>query len=440
MMASRKTAILLVILNYFVSVVPAGAQSVFSEAPETPGSKALLARSANLSEIKADKAARHVSVVRVDGALLRKARGRRVELDVGSSLKLAARTKSIQELDGGRFIWRGEIVSDRKGGRVKASPGGTATIVINGDNATGTIDAPDGRLFRLQPIGGGQNALVEIDVSALPPADGPDEMPLPAARPKSATAPPRRRAADGPPIIDVIVAYTTNAKTWSGDIDSLIALAIADTNQSFVNSGISASLRLVHTVEYAYDDERPSRHTLSDFAGNGDGKMDTIHALREEYGGDVAVLIHGGYSGGYATLAATADTAFAVVEWRRIAGRYLFAHEIGHVAGALHQEGTGGCQVPLGHPFTFARGFQYLSGARGWSTIMGDQCSGVPASKRHILYWSNPSRCFEGIRMGIPGRADNARLWNERAPVLAAFKTPPTAKPQPAPTAGPSLK
>jgi Metallo-peptidase family M12 len=252
--------------------------------------------------------------------------------------------------------------------------------------------------------------------------------------PRAQRVPPRHRGADGPPVIDLIVAYTTNAKTWSGDIDSLIALAIADTNQSFVNSGISASLRLVHTVEYAYDDERPARHTLADFAGNGDGKLDTIHALREEYGGDVAVLIHSGYSGGYATLAATADTAFAVVEWRQIAGRYLFQHEVGHLVGAVHQAG---CPPPV-PPFAFARAFEYRSGDQLVSTIMGERCPGGKVPRR-ILYWSNPSLCFEGVRIGTPQKADNARLWRERAATMAAFKTPPTAKSQPT-TAGPSMK
>src|SRR5262249_19534642 len=139
--------------------VPAAAQPVLSEVPETPAFRALLDRSANFTGIKADKANRHVSVVRVDGTLLRNARGRRVELNVGSSLKLAARTKSIQELGDGRFVWTGEVRSNRKDGQRKSSPSGITVIVVNGDNATGSIHTPDGKFFRLQPIGERQNAL-----------------------------------------------------------------------------------------------------------------------------------------------------------------------------------------------------------------------------------------------------------------------------------------
>jgi hypothetical protein len=86
-------------------------------------------------------------------------------------------------------------------------------------------------------------------------------------------------------------------------------------------------------------------------------------------------------------------------------------------------------------PFAFARAFEYRSGDQLWSTIMGERCPGGKVPRR-VLYWSNPSLCFEGVRIGIPQRADNARLWRERAAIMAAFKTP---KSQPT-TAGPSMK
>ncbi|HKZ96666.1 MAG TPA: M12 family metallo-peptidase [Hyphomicrobiaceae bacterium] len=316
---------------------PATAQALFSDVSDARAADVSPSQSAAIQRIISSAATRSLSIVRVDGALLRGATANQsIEINIDSAVTLNATSKESRSLTEGRFVWKGEISGD-------ALPNGSATIVMNGDNATGTIQTPDGRLYRLQPIGDGRNALIEVDRSKVPPDHEPGAPPMPRQKSQIETAPGGRAAEvapETPPVIDLVVAYTTNAMNAHGDILSLIDLAIAETNESFANSGISASVRLVHTAEYSYSEAGKSFATMvGDFGGRDDGQMDSIHALRDQHGGDVAVLLidNNAACGRAYDIGADAETAFVVVHWENCAtGYYSFGHEIGHLAGARH--------------------------------------------------------------------------------------------------------
>ena len=245
---------------------PATAQALFSDVSEARAADVSPSQSAAIQRIMSSAATRSLSIVRVDGALLRGATANQsIEINIDLAVKLNATSKKSRSLNEGRFVWKGEISGD-------ALPNGSATIVMNGDNATGTIQTPDGRLYRLQPIGDGRNALIEVDRSKVPPDHEPGAPPMPRQKSQIETAPGGRAAdvaPDTPPVIDLVVAYTTNAMNAHGDILSLIDLAIAETNESFANSGISASVRLVHTVEYSYSEAGKTFATMVGDFGEG---------------------------------------------------------------------------------------------------------------------------------------------------------------------------
>lgn len=413
------------------------AQAVFTEVPASSnkrsGAESDESSSAAIDEIKSDAATRSVSIVRIDADLLRGSVNKSVELNVRSDLNLNATVRSVAPLSEDRFVWQGKIEG---GGDL---PAGDATIVVNQGDATGTIRTPEGRLFRLQPVGGGDNALIEIEVDKRPPdhPPGSPESP-PETRGDIEIAPTENPKADLPaadsPVIDLVVAYTKNASRASGDIKSLIDLAVAESNQTFVNSGVSASVRVVHTVEFDYADaSQPAEvcqangdpcafdRIIRDFAKPGDGKMDEIHGLRDQYGGDVAVLIvnNDEACGQARVIGSDAAGAYAIVQWKNCAtGYYSFIHEIGHLAGARHNIPND----PSVKPFAHGHGFRHSAANNGWRTIMGYRCNNNTCNER-IPYWSSPDNTYAGIALGTAANEDNTRVWRERAAVLAGFKS-----------------
>ena len=90
--------------------------------------------------------------------------------------------------------------------------------------------------------------------------------------------------------ITLIVAYTKKAASRYTDIEKdLIDVAIAQTNQSFRDSGAgNVHVKLAHAYETDYVENGSHFDHVYRFRNKGDGYMDEIHGLRAEYGADVA--------------------------------------------------------------------------------------------------------------------------------------------------------
>jgi hypothetical protein len=203
--------------------------------------------------------------------------------------------------------------------------------------------------------------------------------------------------------IDVIVAYTKKATRNYADIEhQLIDLAIEEANRSFRLSNLAhVKLRLVHAYQTDYVEEDVHFDHVWRFADRGDGYMDEIHGLRDEYRADVAILVVDDPTGcGLATrVRADADEAFAVVHHACAAANYTLAHEIGHLIGASHE-------------------LSYVNGTK-WRDIMGskDNCGGCP----RVPVWSNPTVLIKGEAAGT-AELDNARVIAEQAARVASFR------------------
>jgi peptidyl-Asp metalloendopeptidase len=116
-------------------------------------------------------------------------------------------------------------------------------------------------------------------------------------------------------------------------MQALVELAVAETNTAFINSGIHTQLSLVHSFRHDTYVEPSFDGALSDLKGTSDGKMDEIHALRDQYGADLVVLIIDDpqYCGlGY--VGPSKDWMFSVSAWNCATGYYTFGHEIGYVS------------------------------------------------------------------------------------------------------------
>jgi Metallo-peptidase family M12 len=204
-------------------------------------------------------------------------------------------------------------------------------------------------------------------------------------------------------IIDVIVAYTKKAASNYFAIKrELVDLAIGETNKSFRLSNLGhIKLRLVHSYQTDYVEEGAHFDHVWRFADKGDGYMEEIHGLRDQYRADVAILVVDDPKGcGLATrVHADADEAFAVVHHACAAANYTLAHEIGHLIGASHE-------------------LSYANGTK-WRDIMGskESCGGCP----RVAVWSSPTVLIKGEAAGT-AELNNARVIAEQAARVAAFR------------------
>ena len=228
--------------------------------------------------------------------------------------------------------------------------------------------------------------------------------------------PAKTGAAPQPVTITLIVAYTKQAASHYSDINKdLIALAIEEANQSFRNSGLGhIRLEVVHSYQTDYVESGSHFDHVFRFADKGDGYMDEVHALRDQYHADVGVLIvHDPQGCGLsAGVAPPPDRAFAVVHHECAATMYSLAHEIGHIIGARHDMALDDSMSP----FPFGHGF--VNGTK-WRTMMSykDSCDGCP----RLPIWSNPAVLVRGVPAGDQA-SDNARVIAERAAVVAGFR------------------
>ena len=430
-----------------------------------PAAQATLAQRALIDTLRSQRGAGAIHIARIVPQVLRGAGvGQSVQFNVALNTIVLARAVAV-EMQDGRLLWRGEVAAP-----TASMPPGMATLVVNGDNVTGSIRTADGRMYRLRPLGGGETAIIQLDYATMPPDHPPDALkggPAPGqAQPRAAIKPgavrggPQAAPLDTatinarlsvhpqllqaatqaqtvslaeryrlrpdwwrylvPPTIDVLVAYTPSAQAAAGDIGSLISLAITEANDSFTNSNVWAQLRLVGTMPVTYNESgRTYGQIVDHLAGTSDGYMDNIHAQRDALHADVVVLIinNDAYCGMADAIGATAETAFVAVHWGCATGYYSFGHEIGHLLGARHDRDDDATATP----FAWGHGYRHLAAGAGWRTIMSYNCPANQCAPR-LQYWSSPLTTWGGIPMGTATLEDNHRVWNERAATVAAFR------------------
>jgi peptidyl-Asp metalloendopeptidase len=342
----------------------------------------------------------------------------------GESLR-ASRQHSHRNSDG-TLVWYGLLAQESRlfprlrgagPAEIVDDPMNSVMIVRNGNKLTGTIRKA-GQLYALRPLRSGGHALVRIDESRMP-ADHPAEYAM-LPRINMPTGKPSRGGGgeittQALTTIRVMVVMTQSAITASGDATGLINLAIAETNQGYVNSGVDISLQLAGAYSTSYVESGSFSTDLTRFRGTSDGYMDSIHTTRNSITADVAVLvINNSSSCGLASgIGSTASTAFAAVHYSCATGYYSFGHEIGHLQSARHDPAAD----PTNTPYAYGHGYRYDSG--GWRTIMAYNC---PANCARINYWSNPAKTYGGAAMGTTSTHHNQRVLNNTKATIAAFR------------------
>lgn len=341
-----------------------------------------------------------------------------LDLDIGGPVKLTAQRGSAYYTDDGSLVWQGSIAETATRrvmtkDEIAEDALNSVMLVRNGDKITGNVRVL-GQLYKIRPLHDARHVVVEVDDSAMPldhpPADYrklfENAAPLPADT----------KAVAANTVIRVLVNYTAAAASASGDINGLINLAVAESNQGYTNSAVQITLQLAAKSQITYTESGSFNTDLTRYRGTSDGYMDTIHSQRNTNTADVGVLlINNSSSCGLASaIGATASTAFAAAHWDCATGYYSFAHEIGHLQSARHDP----TNDPTNTPYAYGHGFQSTAG--GWRTIMAYACSGANCTR--INYWSNPNKTYGGRAMGTTSRNDNARVLNNTRATVAAFR------------------
>jgi hypothetical protein len=342
-------------------------------------------------------------------------RGAAIRMSIAPGVQLVAVGENMQERSADDVSWSGPV----QGGE-----GWVQMVVMNG-TVTATVTL--GRTtYSIEPLGNGLHAVSKIDQNDLPSEHSP-ENPSGALSDAINNAADQVLAARQPDdgdigiaantTINVMVVYTASAATAAGNIASKIQLAVDETNQSYVNSGVNISMNRVYTGQVTYSESGRSFSTHVNYLkGTTDGQMDNVHTLRNSYAADVVVLVVNDSEacGIAAAIKATASSAFAVAHYTCITGYYSFGHEVGHLQGARHDRYVDGSTTP------YAYGHGFIPASKSWRTIMayGNNCGNCT----RIQWWSNPLKTYGGVAMGTSTYEDNARVLNTTASTVAAFR------------------
>jgi hypothetical protein len=309
-------------------------------------------------------------------------------------------------------------------GAIEGIAFGRCTLIVQDDKITGNCSSPEG-IYQVRYQSDGVHVVREIDQSQFPPEAEPIEVSpdgAPEVEPLGSDPDPLRdgevhpddaQTDDDGSIVDMLVAYTTAAENASSNIVGEILLAIAETNQSYINSNISHRVRLVGTREVSYTESGfLCNHTPSDLErlrNTSDGFMDNLHSLRNSHGADqVTLIVNAGDACGCAYLMNTVSTAFqssafSVVRRDCATGYFSFGHELGHNMSARHD-----CYVDSAlTPYSYNHGYVHLSStpSQRWRTIMAynNQCAANGYNCTRIQWFSNPAISYLGAPTGTSG-------------------------------------
>ena len=348
---------------------------------------------------------------------------------------LVLQTIERKSRSNGTLVWSASVNKSRHE---------TATITIVAGILTGSIEAPNGRAYRIRHLKGDQYLLQEIDRSKFPPEACLDlrliggELPLRSRFRTLATIVQSTLCVPEDPAdrIEVMVVFTEDALEEAQEVATMagaIENAIEQTNTSYSRSGIQQRLVPIYPfLQVQYTEASSITQNLIRLTSATNPQLTIVHDQRKALAADIVVLVtKESDSCGLAKVMIDvssdfAKSAFAVVPYRCM-DSFSFAHELGHLMGArhdVHQDPT------RNSPFAYNHGFVQTTPSGGapdpWFTVMGTQawCNGKGVARcARIGFWSTPDTTFDyyGQATGVVGESDNRQTLNTTAKTVANF-------------------
>jgi hypothetical protein len=212
-----------------------------------------------------------------------------------------------------------------------------------------------------------------------------------------------------PTVVDVMVLYSTAAKTSAGGdgpMRNQIALDVGFMNSALFASGAGAEIRLVYYAEATWHTESSDSNDLAWLSSDA-----TVGSMRAQYGADLVVYLK--TIGGAAYI-------FAPYSCATFNDPLTFSHEVGHNFGCQHDR-PNATLCSTCPPYSYGYSFTPAGQTTTYGTIMSYVGLTTP-------YYSNPSNFWAGTAMGVwdslPNSADNSHAITVDAPTVAAWMTP----------------
>ena len=309
-------------------------------------------------------------------------------------------------------------------------PGSMVSLTTYKGVTTGSISYGN-ETWELIPSKGGKHLLYRVDDSKLPTAE-PEVLQqatdLELLTSGSSDTSVVTATSTGGYVQDVLIVYTPAAAAQHGQatLETMIQNAVAMANQAYQNSDINITLNLVGLQPIDYAETGNIQTSLNEIRSTTDGKIDTIHKLRDSLGADLVSMIStdSGACGiaGVMTNVSTASSymGFSVVKSTCLS-QHSFAHEIGHNQGNKHDRDNATTTGAYPYSFGFRR---CASDGTGFRTVMAYSCTGAS----RVAWFSNPNVTYNGYATGIAyesdpaNSADNSRSMNNTAATVAAFR------------------
>ena len=221
--------------------------------------------------------------------------------------------------------------------------------------------------------------------------------------------------------VRALVLFTDAANDSEANIQDRIDFFVARTNQALENSGVSScKLRIILAgnpipVPIPFEEGTDAAIDLTNLADD-----DIVMNLRAARNADIVVLLTesdyvgdlGGTVFGVAFLGVNEERAYAIVEVDAPNSRFTFAHEVGHLFGAGHND-----DIREGIP----HGDQFWKCFKRKRTILRNT-----ESLGRIQHYSNPKVKYKGKKTGKKGKRDNAHQIINTACTVANFENDDT--------------
>jgi hypothetical protein len=359
-------------------------------------------------------------------------------------------------------------------GAIEGRPQSRAIFAYDEGFVRAVIEDPELGSYELRAGDGDLEQFYQVDPALVPPCGGAlhreaDADAIAEAARRTAQAAAVRGAAGEPSgestatagadpvganvVVHLMMLYTQGVRAnFSGTqrvavIQSDFDGALAQVNDDFARSLISARVKLVKIAEVSYpgdevDPDFPAGtvnwqknvlNAVTSSTDTGPGAMNEIHALRDQVGADLVNVIQHRSDSSSSGISWIFDTpgdnfnstrGFSVVSDAYLTANHTFSHELGHNLGNAHARGDANSTGTKDGAYTYSYGYRFTGqNGRTYHDIMAYD----PGSR--LSYFSNPDLIAPapasvplGIPIGSTGETDAALTIDQTAFEVASYR------------------